>query len=201
LALALGPAIAGTGCFDFDTRAASPAPIERRIPAAFREPLPTGERGPHLGSGQSRSGVNWAVARGRTPRPLAALMADLTGHEATRSREASRIAIAEISDPRYWRRQRVQFGIDPFPLMHVDWAEDWAFALEPSRGSAWYEKIEGTAFISWLCGVIQVSATPGGGSELLLYEESRATARDETAARKTVAGAFERLASGAATAR
>jgi hypothetical protein len=190
------PPGARAACFDFNRDGIEThAGITDRVSRALKAPA-DGEEPVRAASGRLPSGFFWAAAREKIERPLPGLMQELLKHEATRSPRASQMRVFEAPDPRFWRHQRVLFTVHPFPLVNVEWTEDWFFSLSSGRlpvGRAWYEKTEGTSHIAHLCGLFEVTQTGPSASEVALYEEAGATGRDEESSLSSVRGTLERL--------
>jgi hypothetical protein len=165
------------GCFDFAE------PLRRPLIAVMPLRLRLSQKdGISEISDEISDGQNWAAVRGEVARPILEVLKDLEAHQVTKSASAS-AEILDIADSRFLSRQSVKFRVTPFPLMHVDWTEDWAFSglKTDSRGPAEilvaYEKTQGTSYIRHLCGNYILERLGPARTGVFIYEEAQATRR------------------------
>ena len=136
-------------------------------------------------SGTGPDGAVWAAVKGNVNRSLQDLFEDLTTHWATRAARSSTMRITELKNPHFKLYQKVHFSLTPFPLIHIEWTEDWAFSwLNGTRARSekafiFYEKTEGTSHIQHLCGNFELIKRSGTKTEVFIYEEVQATQRNQ----------------------
>lgn len=178
LLLGSAPALADTTCFDFGAAVTKP----------LKEP-PTDVSRPRNGQDESASGttphdsdVTWAWVRGVVKKPIEQVYALLLDHNTTKSPKAE-IEVEKIESPIYLALHRVKFTIRPFPLVRVQWIEDWAYALaagsreHPETIVISYQKTEGTTHIRELCGSVVLRKVSEKTTDLYEYEQAKATRR------------------------
>jgi hypothetical protein len=172
----LSPAASGSErCFDFNSKVLS----------AIRQPIPrTGARDASR-SGKLASGVVWGAARGDVKGSLQEVLKNFYDHNLMKSNRVSEMNVVELERPQYLARHEVTYKIKPFPFVTVEWTEDWAYQLvrgtaaDPSEVVIAYEKVKGTSYIEHLCGNIVLRKDGANATDVFLYEETKATQRDE----------------------
>jgi len=167
-------------CFDFTRPVRNPL----KFATSVRLVIPGGEKITES-SGEISNGANWAAVRGDVERPLLSVLKELETHEVTKGARTS-VKIADLTqpgDPRFLALQSVRFHISPFPLINVDWIENWAFSLlrresrDLTEVLVAYEKVQGTSYIRHLCGNYLLEGIGSGRTDVFLYEEAQATHR------------------------
>ena len=157
------------GCFDFSTRITDP----------LHNPTNSDQ------SGKLPQGRDWAAVRGTVHPSIETILKDLVAHGTTKSSRVNKMEIKDLKDPHYLAKQEVHFEVDPFPFVTVKWTEMWAFAVTNAaadhlvRVVVSYEKTEGTSHIEHLCGNYVLDRLPDGQTDVFIYEEAKATGRNE----------------------
>ena len=162
-------------CFDFNSK----------IVSALHEPIPEVAGRVASKSGKLSSGVVWGAARSEVKRPLLDILKGFYDHNLTKSSRVDEMNVVELTNPNHLARHEVKFKIKPFPFILVQWTEQWAYTL--AQGSAAdpavvvisYEKTEGTSYIQHLCGNVVLRKSGDKVTDVYLYEETKATQRDE----------------------
>lgn len=136
-------------------------------------------------SGISSHGLIWALVHGTVNRSFKEVLEDLIEHRSTRGSRVDHFRLKALHDPHYFLKQEAEMEVHPFPLLNISWKEIWGFRVmsgvrnDPESVSISYEKTEGTAHIEHLCGSYVIEKRPHDQTEVLIYEEVRATGRNE----------------------
>jgi hypothetical protein len=142
----------------------------------------SGDQGKKGGSGYT---LYWAVTQGESDRKIADILKEILGHETTRSSRVSEMKIKTVANPRFLVVQDVHFEVHPFPLVHINWNENWAVSLlkgdaeNPEKIWVTYEKTSGTSYIQHLCGQFELTSEPNGKTLIVIYEQAAAKGRTE----------------------
>jgi hypothetical protein len=130
--------------------------------------------------------VTWAEVHGTVPISVARVVAEMKTQVVRKGGgKDSGMLIMPLADPVYMAREQIKFVIKPFPLISVEWIEDWAFNLAagpkeaPERVVVAYEKVKGSSHVGHLCGSM-VLTRAGDGADVSIYEEMKATRRSES---------------------
>jgi hypothetical protein len=178
-------------CFDFSTKVTKPI----YGPIAFVANQDANEKG------KTSSGSTWAGVRGVVHSPIEKVLSLLLDHENTKSSRVREFEVEKQADPNYLEKHVVKFTIKPFPLITVEWKEQWGFALadgtvdKPSEIVVSYEKTEGTSHIEHLCGSFVLRKLGETSTDLYYYEEAKATNRSVDDTLNGLIGTFKTLRS------
>jgi hypothetical protein len=165
-------------CFDFSTPITEPM----RAPVSKDESGKLPDSNPGDKPGET---WDWAGVHALVNQPLDAILQDLLAHRSTKSSRVNHMDIRALPDPRYLAKQEVSFEVDPFPLIKVKWKEIWGFMVtqgtreNPERVVISYEKTDGTSHISHLCGNYVLEKKDDASTDIFIYEEAKATGREE----------------------
>jgi hypothetical protein len=188
----------GDKCFDFASRidrmvrpelAAKPSGSQGTLPNAKDTKEPSHEK----------DGIFWGVLTGDVHLPVRNVYFLLSDHNTTKNSKVDKMGVTEELDPHYLLRQKVHFEIDPFPLVTVEWDEQWAYTLlagtpeKPTKILISYEKVDGTSHIKHLCGNILITQTDAQNSHLVFYEEAQATNQSQGDAVSGLKGKLKNL--------
>lgn len=185
------PALASTTCFDFDRKVT--ASLGPEIPAS---PSLDGESGQH---GALPSGGSWAAVRGEVRKPIAEVLKGLYDPMITKGENVEKQDFVDLPSPDYLARHKISYKVNPFPLISIEWQEDWAYALtrgtrkEPEAVTISYQKTAGTSHIDRLCGNIVLRKKGPATTEVLLYEEAKATRRSPEDTERGLSGTLRTL--------
>jgi hypothetical protein len=142
----------------------------------------SGNLGKPGGSGYT---LYWAVTQGESDRKIDDILKEILGHQTTRSARVSEMQIHVVANPHFLMVQDVHFEVHPFPLIHINWNENWAVSLlkgdaeNPQKILVTYEKTSGTSYIQQLCGQFELTSEPNGKTLVDIYEEAAAKGRTE----------------------
>jgi hypothetical protein len=184
---------ASNSCFDVSERVQNRIPLLKPLSAAPPATLPTasvsGEKSPHL---------FWAAASTNLPRSLASLFAALVSHQPTKSSQASKVDIQVKVDSKNDLHDQTSFVVRPFPLIKVEWTEDWFFNhLSPTVALISFEKTSGTEHIAHLCGQIELTAQSEQSTKVQVYQEVQADRHSEKDTLDGVLSILSKLRAGA----
>lgn len=166
------PAFAGT-CFE----------LSKPVTAPLRESLALPKQGDAADQGKDQH--TWARLRGVVKRPLGALVKWLEDPSHYADPSIEELTVKRLDAGTQWARFEVHPLVKPFPLVRVEWTEDWAFTLtrgtreRPERLVIAYQKREGTSHIEHYCGTIVLERLDDGSTDVALAEESTITGKDQ----------------------
>lgn len=185
LALALSPGIASaqdTGCFDLSSGAGVKT-LSKPIP--FESPT----RPDSIAFGTHPKGGGWGSARAVLSMPIVEALKQLRDQKTLKNPEESDVEVRHEKRPGLMDWQSVDITIHPFPLISIDWTEQWAYKVthgteaKPKEILIAYQKTAGTDHIRHFCGNIWLKAE-GAKTDFAVYEETNATRRSPEAIAK-----------------
>jgi hypothetical protein len=171
-----------SGCFDLSTAAGVKA-LSKPIP--FDSPTRTDA----VASGLHPKGGGWGSARAMLAMPIAEALKQLQDQKTLKNPEESDVEVKHEKRPGLADWQSVDITIHPFPLISVDWTEQWAYKItkgneaKPKEILIAYQKSAGTDHIRHFCGNIWLKAD-GSKTDFAVYEEAEATRRTPEAIAK-----------------
>lgn len=173
------------GCFDFSRTINEPLRLVKEL-----QLLKDGDT-QSTGEVSNLPGVHWGAVRGKVSKSVDSLVRLLEDHNTTKSPKIEEMKVHEIPDEHYFGRNTVEFHLNPFPLIHIEWKEEWAYYVAqdsnhaPESAVISYQKVEGTSHIEHLCGSIVLKRITPTVTDVYQYEEVKASRRSPE---DTVAG-------------
>lgn len=178
-------------CFDFSKPVRKPLRVE----------IARGKQGEDVtDSGSLASGAVWGAARGIVKKPLKAVLASLLDPYTIKGPpDSAHLRIVEEKRPGFHAFKRITVEIRPFPFIHIEWDEEWAFVVtegteqEPLEVVFSYQKVAGTDHLKRLCGSIVLRPDGALGTDASFYEEVEASRRSREDTLKGHLGTLDTL--------
>jgi hypothetical protein len=171
-------------CFDLST-SAGVKPLSKPIPFSAVTKPDTIASGPHP------EGGGWGSARALLPLPITQVLQVLRDQTTLKNPKESDVEVRRETKPGLVDWQSVDITIHPFPLISIEWTEQWAYKIlqgteaAPKEVLIAYQKTAGTDHIRHFCGNIWLSAegdSPDSAkTDFAVYEETDATRRTAAA--------------------
>lgn len=165
--------------------------LSKPVTGPLRESLPLSKSGDAADQGKDQHA--WARLRGVVKRPIGALTKWLEDPSHFPDPSIDELTVKRLDAGALWARFEVHQLVKPFPLVRVEWTDEWAFTLtrgtreQPERVVIAYQKREGTAHIEHYCGTIVLERLDDGTTDVALAEESTITGKDKTDVAKGLA--------------
>ncbi len=167
----VSPPVGGaeTPCFDLSQ------PVTKPLVEA-----PPGESpGDQIDSGTTNEGRVWARIRGRVAKPIERVLAMLQDHQLMRDPSIDELLVERQERGPHLARMRVHSVVKPFPLVRLEWTDEWAYTLVKGTPEApqtiviAYQKIDGTSAIAHFCGNLVLRRLDAATTEVYQYEEAK----------------------------
>ncbi len=174
------PAQAANPCFDF-SRPEAIRPLHDPLAFSTPERPDTSASGPLTQAGDSAGG--WGAARAILDMPLARTLALLRDQSTLKDPKEAEFVVSHEARAGLLDFQGVRITIHPFPLLSLEWVEQWAYRLleggaqTPRSVLIAYQKTAGTTHIRRFCGNIWLKAAGPAQTDFAVYEETDATHR------------------------
>ncbi|MCC7075386.1 MAG: hypothetical protein IT383_29000 [Deltaproteobacteria bacterium] len=192
--LLLLPLIAGTAhangtCFD----------LSRPFTAPPRASLPLTPGDPDASAAGANGEAVWAQRRGIVKQPLAKLRSFLEDPRHFKSSRVDEMTLTPRPAGALLAHHDVHSLVRPFPLVTVEWTDEWATSLlagTPSRPEAVliaYQKRAGTSHITRWCGTVLLTRVDDTTTDVAQFEEAIITGRSHDEMKDDLAGMLERL--------
>lgn len=160
-------------CFDLTTRLTAPPRASLPLP-------PGGGESSDAGAAADRV---WAQRRALVARPIEKLRAFLEDPRHFKDDQVDEMTLAALPPGPNLKRFTVHSLVRPFPLVTVEWTDEWAVTLlagtpdKPDQLLVAYQKVAGTSYIEHFCGTLLLRRIDEKTTDVAQYEEARITGR------------------------
>ena len=173
----ISPSLGGElkpGCFDFSKKVEKP----------LKEPIEWKDKTLTLGSGKLEDEVIWGAGRGILNVSVETIYQWLLDHYHWKDPNTTTLKTIEERRPGYRDFHTVQVNLNPFPLISIDWVEEWGYEVlkgtfeKPEKALISYQKKSGTSHLKHLCGSIVLTSLGPNKTDAFFYEENLASRLD-----------------------
>jgi hypothetical protein len=136
-------------------------------------------------SGKKGDGRVWARRTGKVGRPIERVLKFLLDPEHWKDPQVDELTVKRVAPGPNLAHLFVHSLVKPFPLVTVEWTDEWAYSLvggtreAPEKVVISYQKVDGTSHITHFCGSMVLTKLDDTITEVFQYEESKITGRDE----------------------
>lgn len=160
-------------CFDLSTRVTAPRRQSLALPADGSDASDAGRRGELV----------WAQRRGVVKRPIERLRAFLEDPRHFKDSKVDEMTLRPLPPGPLLTRYQVHSLVRPFPLVTVEWTDEWASTLiegtreRPDTVVIAYQKVDGTSYIAHFCGTLVLKRIDDQTTDVAQDEEASITGR------------------------
>ncbi len=163
-------------CFDFKNPVKQP--MIKPIKSGGKKDSTAGEKfsDEHLGE--------WGAARGVVEKSVYEVYQAILDPFTIKDPDKAQVTLTQENRNGFNAFQIREIKISPFPLINIEWIEQWAFVitkgkdLDPREMVISYQKSEGTSHIKSLCGSIVLKQIGKQKTDVFLYEQMKAARRN-----------------------